>query len=303
MKKEIFSVETGLNEDEERLVFSAGFVILIFSLFLAHLFTRNLLWKFLGSESNIELESRAQREKIYNVLVEQDFKDKTIKDQIKALSDEDAAGSGGLTEKEGFHTLTPFYEFIMGKKFSTPSSEVSSSKQKQEEEIYEVGVYRIDPLEKVPAKIISSAKPSDKGQETRIPANYRFQQDFLFRWDGSRSISIPRKQLAGYHYFKNMLKKIENNFFPPGGGNFAYRDSAGFVIREGILPGETKIVFMLNDAGEVIDVKQVSSQGQEIVDRACLDAIRGQNFGPVPPEVKENGLIFGINFIFPGFRY
>ena len=61
---------------------------------------------------------------------------------------------------------------------------------------------------------------------------------------------------------------------------------------------------MLNDAGQVIDVKQMSSQGQEIVDRACIDSIRGQNFGPVPPEVKEQGMIFGINFVFPGYvRY
>lgn len=303
MKKEIFLVRTNLDQDEERLLFSFGFVIFLFSLVFAHLFTRNLLWQFLNSRSAIDIEARAQREKVYNVLVEQDFKDKTIKDQIKALSDEDSAGSGGLTEKEGFHTLTPFYEFIMGKKFSSPSTESTSQNKKQEEEVYEVGIYRIDPLEVTRPQVVSSARPSSLGQETKIPANYRFQQDFLFRWDGSRSISIPRKQLAGYHYFKNMLRKIENSFFPPGGGNFAYRDAAGFVIREGILPGETKIVFMLNDAGDVIDVKQVSSQGQEIVDRACMDAIRGQNFGPVPPEVKENGLIFGINFIFPGFRY
>lgn len=303
MKKEIFSVETGLNSDDERLLFSAGFVVFLFALILAHLFTRNLLWKFLGSETAVELETRAQREKVYNVLVEQDFKDKTIKDQIKALSDEDSSGSGGLTEKEGFHTLTPFYEFVLGKKFSAPSEESSSNKKQEDEEVYEVGVYRIDPLQQAVPKIVSSAKPSSSGQDTKIPANYRFQQDFLFRWDGSSSIAIPRKQLAGYHYFKNMLKKIQNNFFPPGGGNFAYRDAAGLVIREGIVPGETKIIFMLNESGDVIDVKQVSSQGQEIVDRACLDAIRGQNFGPVPPEVKENGLIFGINFIFPGFRY
>ena len=97
-----------------------------------------------------------------------------------------------------------------------------------------------------------------------------------------------------------MIKQIEEGFAAPGGGNIAYRDMAGFFIREGISPGETKVSFMLNDAGQVIDVKQITSQGQEIVDRACMDAIRGQNFGPVPPEVKEQGMIFGINFVFPG---
>ena len=56
---------------------------------------------------------------------------------------------------------------------------------------------------------------------------------------------------------------------------------------------------MLEDTGRVIDVKLVSSQGQRMIDKACLDSIRGQNFGTVPEEVKKIGLIFGINFIFP----
>jgi hypothetical protein len=304
MKREIISFETGLSEDEERLFFSAGVALLLFSLFIAHLFTRNLLWKFLGTEKVVDQESRIQREKVYNVLVEQDFKDKSVKDQIKALSDEDAAGSGGLTEKEGFHALSPFYQFILGNNMASSSpQQPAEDKKSKEDDVYEVGIFKSDPLVKNTPQVSNKARPSSQGQESMIPANYRFQQDFLFRWDGSRSISIPRKQLAGYHYFKSMLRKIESSFFPPGGGNFAYRDSAGLMIREGILPGESKVVFMLNDAGDVIDIKQVGSQGQEIVDRACLDSIKGQNFGPVPPEVKENGMIFGINFIFPGFRY
>jgi hypothetical protein len=49
----------------------------------------------------------------------------------------------------------------------------------------------------------------------------------------------------------------------------------------------------------VIDVKLMAGQGQKIVENACIESIRGQNFGVVPPEVRENGLIFGINFVFP----
>jgi outer membrane biosynthesis protein TonB len=58
---------------------------------------------------------------------------------------------------------------------------------------------------------------------------------------------------------------------------------------------------MLNPSGKVVDVKLVSGQGQVMVDNACLDSIRGQNFGPVPEDVKKKGLIFGIQFIFPAF--
>jgi hypothetical protein len=302
--KKDFYFDTDLNEDDRRLFYSAAIVLLFLSLIISHLFTRNLLWKMLGTESIVDIESRIEREKVYNVLVEQDFKDKTKTDQIKALSEEDSAGTGGITEKEGFHSLSPFYEFILGNNSpnTNPKSSQPNSKEK-EEDVYEVGIFKSDPIiQKNPVLQPRKEIAPSTGSPQKIPSNYRFQQDFLFRWDGSQSISIPRKQLAGYQYFKSMLRKIENSFYPPGGGNFAYRDAAGLVIREGIAPGETKVVFLLNDAGDVIDVKQMSTQGQAIVDQACMDAIRGQNFGPVPPEVKQNGLTFGINFIFPGFR-
>jgi hypothetical protein len=302
MKKELFSIEIEkLSIDDRRLFLSAAFVFLILSLLISHLFTRNLLWRMLGTDAPQELEDLAKQEKVYNVLVEQDFKDKTIKDEIKALSDEDAAGAGGITEKEGFHTISPFYEFIMGQRPSTAQAETKDASKNKEDDIYEVGIFKADPLFKTPTVVAASASPSATGQETKIPANYRFQQDFLFRWDGSKALSIPRKQLAGYHYFKSMLRKIENNFYPPGGGNYAYRDPAGYVIRESLSPGEVKVLFMLNDAGDVTDLKLMGSPGQKIVDKACMDSIRGQNFGVVPPEVKQNGLIFGINFIFPDF--
>lgn len=307
MKPPNFSSELEkFTEDERRLFLSAGFVLLILSLFISHLFTKNLLWKLLGTDSIVEIkDEKKEMEKVYNVLVEQEFKDRTVKEEMKALSDEDAAGAGGLTEKSGFHTVSPFYEFVMGGIPSTASPEETKSKEKEKkDDVYEVGIYKEEPIARVIPKPLSRPSEQVNGEMTKIPFNYRFEQDFLFRWDGSRVISLPRKQLAGYHYFKNMLRKIEGAFSAPGGGNVAYRDMAGTVIREGILPGEVRVQFLLNELGDVIDVKMVSSQGQKIVENACIESIRGQNFGVVPPEIKENGLIFGINFIFPDiFRY
>lgn len=302
MKKETFSSEiNSLSEDERRLFFSSAFVVLILSLIVSHLFTRNMLWKMLGTESLVEMDkNNTPREKVYNVLLEQEFKDKQKKDEIKALSDEDAAGTGGLTEKQGFHTSSPFYEFLMGALPSNQNPEQKQAKPNDKEvEIYEVGIFHADPVTKVIPRPSSNPSPAVSGEMTKIPFNYRFEQDFLFRWDGSKVISLPRKQLAGYHYFKNMLRKIEANFYPPGGGNYAYRDMAGTVVREGILPGEVKVQFLLNEMGDVLDVKLVAGQGQKIVENACIESIRGQNFGIVPPEVRENGLIFGIHFVFP----
>jgi len=287
-------------EGETRLLLSAAFVFLIVSMLVGHLLTRNLLWKILGSEPLAKLETQKDKEKIYEVLVEQQFINPDKTDEYKALSDRESAGGGGLTREKGFHTDSPFREFIFGTPQS-PSRDPSPAEQNpnREENLFEVGIFKADPI------AIRTFRPSPESQGTqgqmmKIPFNYRFQQDFLFRWDGNKAMTVPTKELAGYHYFKNMLRQIEGAFAPPGGGNFAYRDIAGTVIREGIKPGMTKVLFLLSEDGKVIDVRLVSSQGQAIVDRACLDSIRGQNFGPVPEEVKKKGLIFGINFIFPG---
>lgn len=286
-------------EGEKRLVLSACFVLLLVSLIFGHMITRNLLWKILGEELAGEETTPEEREKIYEVLVEQQFINPDKKDEYKALSNKDSAGGGGLTEKMGFHALSPFREFIYGSKSAQPSqAQPKEEKTKKEEDLFEIGIFKADPVSSVNQEATPNASASS-GQMMKIPFNYRFQQDFLFRWDGSKALTIPTKELAGYNYFKNMLRQIEQSFAPPGGGNQAYRDMAGTVIREGIKPGIAKVQFLLNDAGKVLDVKLVGSQGQPIVDSSCMDSIRGQIFGPVPEEVKARGLIFGINFIFP----
>ena len=162
------------------------------------------------------MKKGGENQKVYEVLLEQEFTNKTKKDEIKALSNEDSAGSGGLTEKEGFHTNSPFYEFIYG---GMPSSspqmtQKDSESKKTEDEIYEVGIFQNDPMMKVTPQKTSVSNPNT-GQETKIPFNYRFQKDFEFRWDGSSQLSIPRKKMAGYEYFKHMIKQIEEGFAAP----------------------------------------------------------------------------------------
>ncbi|EQA36642.1 TonB protein, C-terminal domain protein [Leptospira inadai serovar Lyme str. 10] len=296
---------TDIDEDDRRLLFASFLVFAFASFLVAHLFTRNVLWKILGEDPMVKVTDRDEREKIYEVLLEQDFVDSRVKDEYKALSNVDAAGSGGLTKKEGFHTDSPHREFIWGNLIKRPSQQAnpkSSQTKTEEEKVYDVAILKNDPVQEPTKSQEQSTQSSASGRMTKIPFNYRFEQDFLFRWDGGQSLSIPRKKLAGYDYFKRMLRQIEGSFAPPGGGNFGYRDGAGTVVREAIIPGEVRVQFMLNDIGQVIDTKLVSSQGQDMVDRACLDTLRGQNFGTVPEDVKSQGMIFGIRFIFPGFR-
>ncbi len=295
---------SNLGEDDRRLLFAAFFVFAFLSFLVAHLFTRNVLWKILGEDPLIQVKDRAEREKVYEVLLEQEFVDKSIKDQYKALSNQDSAGSGGITKEEGFHTNSAFREFVMGSIQRTPSkaNPQSSQKKTEEEEVYEVALLKQDPMENNNPSEETPNQKAATGKMTKIPFNYRFQEDIRFRWDGNPNITVPTKKLVGYEYFKRMLRQIEQSFSPPGGGNYGYRDGAGTVVREAIIPGEVRVQFLLNDAGQVIDTKLLSTQGQDMVDRACVDALRGQNFGKVPDDVKSQGMIYGIRFIFPGFR-
>ncbi|ASP42722.1 TonB-dependent receptor [Leptospira interrogans] len=301
-KTRLYSEYSGIPEDDQRLIYASFLVLALASFLTAHLLTRNMLWKILGSEPMVKMESNEEKEKFYEVLLEQDFVDKNVKDEYKALSNVDAAGAGGITKNQGLHSASPFREFIMGSLARRPSeTQNQETKEKNDEKVLEVGIIKIDPLQTTNT---DNSKQSTQtyGRLTKIPLNYRFEQDFLFRWDGNQALTIPRKNLAGYEYFKRMLKQIEGCFAPPGGGNYAYRDMAGTVVREGILPGQVKVLFMLSEGGQVLDTRLVSSQGQDVVSQACVDSIRGQNFGKVPDEVKAQGLIFGINFIFPMMR-
>lgn len=170
-------------EGERRLFFAFTFVILIVSFVLAHLITRNMLWKMLAEEQAAEMLGPKEQEKIYEVLVEQQFINPDKKDEYKALSNKDSSGGGGLTEKQGFHTLTQFREFIMGSSASTPSKAQPKSEQSKEEELFEVGIFKADPKTNSNAEE-SPNQAASSGQMTKIPFNYRFQQDFYFDGTG-----------------------------------------------------------------------------------------------------------------------
>lgn len=289
------------DEDDRRLV-SAGIpVFLFFSFIFATAYSESL--GFLRNEAyaaeSERLKMEQNEDRLYHVLVEQEYSPEAKTDQMRALSDVTAEGTGGITKSYGFHTLTEYDTLSMSGsgQGGNQASEQSRNTPQNNEEGSE---------ERTAASAANQGRPGNPGnqglsgeeQEMKIPANYRFRHDFSLRYDESPQMSVARQELAGYKYFRDMLRRIRETFSPPG-YNIAYRDRAGTVISQPIKPQVVEVLFMLDTKGNVRDVRVVSSMGQRPVDQACINSLAGQNFGPPPPEVLAKGNIFGINFIFP----
>ncbi len=298
---------TPLLDPDQRLVFSGLPVFLLFSLLFSHFYFQIHGSRLTPLETPLTSPT-AWEEKVYPVLVEQKFRPRVTREQMRALSDVSAAGTGFLTEKSGFHTLTNYDTLSFsqsgksalagrgerGEREQEQESEKSPSWQEREGDLERRSHSRSSPSS---ASGEPSPRPGDEKHFT-IPANYRFQQDMALRYDDSPRLSVARQELAGFRYFQQMLRQIRDTFAPPG-MNYAYRDAAGYVVNQPIKPQEVRVLFALDSRGYVRDVRVVSSMGQEAVDEACINVLRGKNFGPPPEEVLSRGNIFGINFIFP----
>ena len=310
-----FDFRHDVSEDDRRLVI-AGIPMFFLLAFASGFFLNNFrllsLENFI-SHSRRQLEA-ASPDKIYPVLVKQiEELQPTPKDEIRALSDITAAGTGGITIRYGFHTLTSDDTLALGdtskhkrlsgirKKRTKTSS--SSDVSEQDSEILSPSHNASKALwkqnsQKKDSQRENSQRENSQNGSYRIPTNYRFQKDFELRFDGSSLLSLARQKLAGFSYFQNLLRQIEANFSSPG-INYISRDQAGYIINQPIKPQVVKVLFALDSKGNVTDVRKVYSIGQTLVDKACLNTLRNKNFGQPPAEIFKKGNVFGIRFVFP----
>ncbi len=273
---------------------------------------RNVLASTLAEQL---MASSLQTENLYPVLVDQAEGPEARTVQVRALSDKEIEGTGGITREKGFHTLTQYDTFQPGNHAGSAASAGSGrggdgrAAGESSTRPSSRGEGQTSPqndTEKTSSGQSGAGeapgnpgRPGNAGdREFMIPTNYRFRQDFAFRYDGASTMSVATTKMAGYTYFRNMLRTLQETFAPPG-INYAYRDFAGTVLNQPIKPQMVKVLFSIDDDGYIRDVRVVESMGQTAVDQACVDVLANHNFGKPPPEIFEHGHIFGINFIFP----
>ncbi|EMP05062.1 hypothetical protein LEP1GSC124_1075 [Leptospira interrogans serovar Pyrogenes str. 200701872] len=63
-KTRLYSEYSGIPEDDQRLIYASFLVLALASFFTAHLLTRNMLWKILGSEPMVKMESNEEKKNL-----------------------------------------------------------------------------------------------------------------------------------------------------------------------------------------------------------------------------------------------
>lgn len=280
---------TGAEEGDRRLVASGVVVFLFLSLVLGHVFPDRVFPSFLKVIRSVP-RSAPSASRIYPVLVEQEYSPPARTNQIRALSDVTAQGTGRLTRNKGFHTLSPHDRLELNSPRRARNAGDKSRRYRRRGDLS----YNTSKGKRV------YSRGKSRG-DFKIPFNYRFREDIALNYDGSARLSIARERFPEFRYFQRMLRKIRRNFSPPG-GNYVSHDHYGYTSHQTIKPQQIKVLFSIDATGDVRDVRVVSSVIQRTVANACISALEGRNFGPPPRAVLDRGGIIGINFIFPPLR-
>lgn len=265
-----------------------------------------------------------EEKKTVSVLLKNKEQENLQKDPTATmLSDQDNQAQGSLTSKKDFQNLSPYNDLSFSRKGETSSSLQESSqkeiplhkKNKEQDQTNSASkknsfvVQFVKLIQKQQKKIMGRSGMFDwaKSDYTRIPDNYPYQKEFALSFDRLGNPIIPTKKYEHYDYFRKLVEKIRQHWYPPGG---SYHPPIGddFFATSNFTPGYTRVqafpsqevqtIFMLNAKGDVIDVRIYSSLGYKSLDQSCLDAIRqAKNFGAPPQELLERGTLI-VPFFF-----
>lgn len=248
---------------------------------------------------NYDREKNAD-ETIIRALLENTHIEKTRKrSTVKFLSDKDSEARGDITKEKGFESISNDYVLSPGQKQTIQARIVSNKK-------YTKILTSKEGRTRIAIAPEKKEEPQPATERMRIPAYYRWRNDFALSWDYAGRPAIPTARYAHYSYFRSMVNKIQGVWAPPGGEPYpTFGDSyhrmghASGYTRFAPFPSQDIYVqFLLDDQGVVRDAKLVSSLGFQSLDRSCIEALyAAHDFGPPPKELLENGMLI-IPFIF-----
>ncbi len=289
------------------LFFFAFSTWLILMLFLWADAPRKMM-KALSQQSSAETANARE----IKVLLENpdDKKKEKEKKNLVYLSNKDTKARGKLTRQKGFEALTERQELAFAKRGKIKNKQIKRRSQTTENSISikkaDTFYVRIEKEEKTRETGFGGKTTWGKQKRTSIPTHYKFRRRFALSWDMKGEPRIPTKHYKHYQYFKDMIVKIREHWAPPGGQPFpTFGDSyhsitptPGRMTYAAFPTQAIKVVFMLNEEGDVIDIKLWESLGYKSLDQSCIESIeRSRNFGPPPTELVADGSMI-VPFVF-----
>ena len=246
------------------------------------------------SSENTSLLDKMSQEREIHMFVENKKQQKESKEEHKEMymSDKNAEALGQVTKKKGFENLSNTDELNIKQLLQEYAEELEKEKYKQDNE-KELTINILDPKTlKIVKKIFKK-----KSELTQIPSSYNFNYNQAFNWDKNGPPQVPTFMYKYSQYFRNMGNKIKNNWAPPGGIPISVYDNAyhsagfapGHISMQKFPPQAIAITFMIDDIGNVIDIKLMGSNGFKVLDTSLIEAIRdARNFSPPPKELLKN---------------
>ena len=268
-------------------------LILIISFSLHLILILGILAPDFGKIASLARRKNSERSSmlIRDIIVNLNQDDKREINRQTLLSDRDSTAKGYITRKPGDRWLNNSLDFkiFKGSKGSAGSSSGEKTKNLMQSIESEIEI-AMNPG--------NFANPSI-GQQDRIqiPDKNGVTKENAIYYSNSGMFSFNTAKFKNFHYFKNMKDRIASHWYPPLMSNAIFLGYGGSSRIMAIQSQEVKLVFVLNRAGDVMDVVILDSLGNKTLDISCSEAIRmSKNFGKVPDDIQGDPVV--IPFIF-----
>jgi TonB family protein len=267
-----------------------------------------------------------------DVIVNINADERLVENETTLLSDKDSSAKGHITRDYGDTWLNNSQEFSLpgaaakgqsgsangrggtkgsGSGAGSGSGTAQASKQASsagDSEDYPVSLTLLHDPALSGSGIAASMAESEW---TKIPDKKGITMKNALFLTNEGAFSYNTKKFADFEYFRKMKNKIGSNWFPPNSVSGIMPEQANSMTGYGT-PGytafrmvpsqEVKLYFTMDRDGTVRDIVIVDSQGNESLDKSCVNSIRSSgNFGKVPSGMT--GELVVIPFIFGYYVY
>ena len=254
-------------------------VIFIWMSFTLHLYA---LWG-LSVASDIAMKNNPpaqNQQKIHNIILETKT-ESPLEPKEAVISDKNNISKAPVQDKtkpEEYNVANfnpALAQGVGGDSSYIPQEEVKAEEETKKESTKDtdVGIEIQKDAEKVKQKAAAG------GGET-APTLYDIKKKPVINLYSTGTASLATKSKDYAQYFLRMQKKIEKyhkEFFPV------------YQYYQGLLKdGEVVVEYTLDQSGDILEAKVVSSYGSDIVDNASLNSIvYAKNFGKLPKDLQE----------------